>query len=56
VARPPRIEYGGAFYRVTSLGNERRKIFSGKADYEKLKSYLEEAKEKYGYLFRDIVR
>jgi len=49
VARPLRIEYEGAFYHVTSRGNERRKIFFGKADYEKFKSYLEEAKEKCGY-------
>ena len=49
MARPLRIEYEGAFYHVTSRGNERRKIFFGKADYEKFKSYLTEAKEKYGY-------
>jgi hypothetical protein len=30
-------------------------MFLGKADYEKFKSYLKEAKEKYGHLFGDIV-
>jgi len=54
VARPLRIEYEGAFYHVAPRGNERRKILLGKADYEKFKRYLKEAKEKYGYLFEDI--
>jgi REP element-mobilizing transposase RayT len=49
------MEHERAFYHVTSRGNERR-IFFGKADYEKFKSYLKEAKEKYGYLFGDIAR
>ncbi len=46
MARALRIEYEGAFYHVTSRGNEGRKIFFGKADYEKFKSYLKEAREK----------
>jgi hypothetical protein len=54
VARPLRIEYEGAFYHVTSWGNERRKIFFGEPDYEKFKSYLKEAEEESGYLFEDI--
>jgi putative transposase len=54
VARPLGIECEGAFYDVTSRGNERKKIFFGKTDYEKFKTYLEAAKEKYGYLFGDI--
>jgi len=55
VARPLRIEYEGAFYHVTSRGNERRKIFFGKADYEKFKSYLKKAREKYGCLIHCYV-
>jgi REP element-mobilizing transposase RayT len=33
---------------VTSRGNERRRIYFSKADFEKFKSYLKEAQEKYG--------
>lgn len=50
MARPLRIEYEGAFYHVTSRGNEQKKIFYSKSDYEKFKHYLKEAKDKYGYL------
>jgi len=49
MARPLRIEYEGAFYHITSRGNERKKIFFGKGDYPKFKEYLEEAQDKYGY-------
>jgi len=27
MARPPRLEYDGAFYQVTSRGNERQAVF-----------------------------
>jgi hypothetical protein len=30
MARPMRIEYEGAFYHVTSRGNERKEIFRGR--------------------------
>jgi putative transposase len=40
MARPIRIEYEGAFYHVTSRGNERKRIFSTKTDYHQFKSYL----------------
>jgi REP element-mobilizing transposase RayT len=51
---PLRIKYEGVFYHVTFGGNERRKIFFGKADYEKFTSYLKKAKEEYGCLFENI--
>jgi REP element-mobilizing transposase RayT len=47
MARPLRILYPGAFYHVTSRGNERKKIFLSKADYAKFKTYLREACEKF---------
>ncbi len=50
MARALRIEYRGAFYHVTSRGNERKRIFFAKSDYRQFKAYLEEAGEKYGYL------
>jgi len=43
-----RIEYPGAFYHVTSRGNERRPIFLAKEDYERFTGYLESATERYG--------
>jgi REP element-mobilizing transposase RayT len=55
MARPQRIEYEGACYHVTSRGNERRKIYFGEADYEKLKSYLKEAQQKYSYVLHCYV-
>ena len=47
MARQLRIEYEGAFYHVTSRGNERRKIFFNKTDYDKFKEYLSNVKEKF---------
>jgi hypothetical protein len=32
-----RIEYEGAFYHVTARGNERKRIFFGKGDYDEFK-------------------
>jgi len=40
LARPLRIEYEGAYYHVTARGNERKRIFFGKGDYDKFKEYL----------------
>ena len=47
MARPLRIEYPGAFYHVTSRGNERKDIFKSNADREMFLSYLASAQEKY---------
>jgi len=49
MARQLRIEYEGAFYHITSRGNERRKIFFSKTDYKKFKEYLSDAQKKYNY-------
>jgi REP element-mobilizing transposase RayT len=48
VSRPLRIEFPGAFYHVTSRGNERRTVFQSNRDREKYLSYLESAYERYG--------
>jgi REP element-mobilizing transposase RayT len=48
MARPLRIEYPGAFYHVTSRGNEQREIFKSQKDREKFLSYLESAVVRYG--------
>jgi REP element-mobilizing transposase RayT len=34
VARPLRVEYEGAFYHITVRGNERRKVYFARSDYE----------------------
>ena len=48
MGRPLRIEYPGAFYHVTSRGNERRAIFLTQTNYERMIGYLESATERYG--------
>ncbi len=48
MARPLRIEFPGAFYHVTSRGNEQKDIFKSKKDREKFISYLESAVSRYG--------
>ncbi|MCB2217809.1 REP-associated tyrosine transposase [Desulfofustis glycolicus] len=48
MARPLRIEYPGAFYHVTSRGNERKDIFKSVRDREKFLSFLESAVTRYG--------
>ena len=48
MARPLRITFPGAFYHVTSRGNERKNIYKSKRDREKFLEYLGEAHERYG--------
>lgn len=48
MARPLRITYPGAFYHVTSRGNEQREVFKSKRDREKFLSYLGSATVRYG--------
>jgi len=48
MARPLRIEYPGAFYHITSRGNERQDIFKNDSERIKFLSYLESATERYG--------
>jgi REP element-mobilizing transposase RayT len=48
MSRPLRIEFAGAFYHVTSRGNERKAVYRSQRDREKFLSYLESATERYG--------
>ena len=48
MGRPLRIEYPGAFYHVTSRGNERKAIYKSARDREKFLEYLESASVRYG--------
>ncbi len=46
MARPLRINYPGAFYHVTSRGNERKNVYKSKHDREKFFEYLESAAQR----------
>ncbi len=48
MARPLRLQYPGAFYHITSRGNERKEVFKSERDREKFLEYLQSAHEKYG--------
>ena len=48
MGRALRIEFAGAFYHVTSRGNERKAVFKSLRDREKFLSYLESATDRYG--------
>ena len=48
MARLLRIEYAGAFYHVTSRGNERKDVFKSQLDREKFLSYMESEVVRYG--------
>jgi REP element-mobilizing transposase RayT len=50
MARALRITFPGAFYHVTSRGNERKAVFKGKRDREKFLEYLESASRRYDAL------
>jgi REP element-mobilizing transposase RayT len=50
MARPLRIAFPGAFYHVTSRGNERKAIFKNNRDREKFLEYLQSATERYDAL------
>ena len=47
MARPLRIAYPGAFYHITSRGNERKAIFKSKRDREKFLEYCKSAVLRY---------
>jgi len=47
MARPLRINFPGAFYHVTSRGNEQKNIFKSKRDREKFFEYLDSATQRY---------
>lgn len=47
MTRPLRIQYPGAFYHITSRGNDRKDIFSDDKDRKKFLSYLQSSHERY---------
>jgi hypothetical protein len=48
MARALRIQFPGAFYHVTSRGNEQKAVFKSLRDREKFLSCLDSATERYG--------
>ncbi|MFH1991682.1 MAG: transposase, partial [Pseudomonadota bacterium] len=54
MARPLRIAYPGAFYHVTSRGNERKAVFKSKRDREKFFEYLGTATRRYDALIHSF--
>ena len=48
MARPLRIAYPGAFYQVTSRGNEQQDVFKSQKDRKRFLSYVESAVVRYG--------
>lgn len=48
MARQLRIEFPGAFYHVTSRGNEQKDVFKSQRDREKFLDYLTTASTRYG--------
>jgi hypothetical protein len=50
MARALRITFPGAFYHVTSRGNERKAVFKSIRDREKFLEYLDSATQRYDAL------
>lgn len=48
MSRPLRLQFPGAFYHITSRGNERRTVFYTRADRKRFYDYLEAAADRYG--------
>lgn len=48
MARPLRISYPGAYYHITTRGNEQKDVFKSRRDREKFLEYLSSASERYG--------
>ena len=48
MSRPLRIEFDGAFYHVTSRGDEKKEIYKSIRDREQFLEYLHSATERYG--------
>lgn len=49
MARPYRLQGEGYLYHITSRGDDRKRLYLSKYDYEKFLEYLLKAKEKYNF-------
>jgi len=50
MARPLRLEFGGAVYHLTSRGNARQRVFFTDADREHFLATLAQVISRYGWL------
>ena len=50
MARPPRVEYPGAYYHVVCRGNNQENIYKNDRDKEKFIEYLEKAVERFSII------
>jgi putative transposase len=50
MTRPLRLEFEGAYYHITSRGDQRGRIFFDVRDRERFLEILKRTKERYGYL------
>lgn len=55
MARQLRIEYEGAFYHITSRGNQKDRIFWNKQDRKQFIDILKRTKDRYGYFLHAYV-
>lgn len=55
MARPLRIAYDGAFYHITSRGNERNPIYRDEGDYGRFLEILSELPRRYGVIIHGYV-
>jgi putative transposase len=55
MARPLRIEFEGAFYHITSRGNEKKAIFRGAEDFTRFLAVISRAHGRYGILVHAYV-
>jgi len=55
MARPPCIEYEHVLYHITTIRNERMRLFLQKSDFEKFKQYMKDACQKYGFILHAYV-
>ncbi len=50
MTRPLRLEFSGAFYHVTSRGDDRKKLFFEEADFELFLTTLSDVCEQYNWI------
>ena len=49
MARPYRLQGEGLLYHITSRGDDRKKVFISKTDYQKFLEYIQKSKEKFKF-------
>ncbi|WP_257266013.1 transposase [Endozoicomonas sp. ONNA2] len=54
MSRPPRIEYSGALYHVTSRGNERRAIYREDTDFTLFLDTLAEVCDPFNWVIHSF--